>query len=325
MVPWHLWMQMTERSPSVLWRRKKILFCKRIVEREHAYHLARENALSPAVTKDGIAISVLANVGCVEDTHKAMFNGAEGVGLYRLEQAYLGRAVPPSTDELVEEMSQVLAPAKGRSVCVRLLDIGADKPLPFLKFLAESNPALGRRGIRLLREYPELLKTQLRAVLKMTREFDIRILVPMVTLPEDVVVVNQLLVELCAEQKIAPIPKLGAMIETPAAALSARLIAKQVGFLSFGTNDLTQYTFAADRDNAAVERYFNDASEVIFRLMRLVHDDVPNIPLSLCGELAGQPEHIPKLLQCGIRTFSIAAPLIPIIKETIRNSNCNTG
>lgn len=303
-------------------KKQRIVFRRKIDNKERAYRLAQERALSPAVTTDGVTISVLANVGCNDDTEKAMANGAEGIGLYRMELAYLGRVVPPTTDELLDEMRQVLVAAKGREVCVRLLDIGADKPLPFLRFLAESNPALGRRGIRLLREYPELLETQLRAVLKLSTEFEIRILVPMVTLPDDISIVKECLTKLCANLQISPIPQLGAMIETPAAALSAREISKHIDFLSFGTNDLTQYAFAADRENAAVERYFNDASDVIFRLLRLVHDDVPDIPLSLCGELAGRPDHIPRLLRCGIRTFSIAAPSIPIIKEAIRNSSC---
>jgi len=251
-----------------------------------------------------------------------MLNGAEGVGLYRMERAYLGRAVPPNTDELLTEMRQILEAAKGRSICVRLLDLGTDKPLPFMNFLAETNPSLGRRGIRLLREYPELLKTSLRAILQLSQEFDMRILVPMVALPDDVAVVKEYLTQLGSELHMSSLPKLGAMIETPAAALSAREIARYVDFLSFGTNDLTQYTFAADRENAAVEQYFNEAADVIFRLLALTHDDVPDVPLSVCGELAGRPEYIPKLLQCGIRTLSVAPPLIPIVKETIRNSLC---
>ena len=241
----------------------------------------------------------------------------------KLEQAYLGRIEPPDTDELVAQMCQALEAARGCPVYVRLLDIGSDKPLPFTGFLVETNPALGRRGIRFLREYPELLKTQLRAVLELSREFDVRILVPMVTLPDDVSVVREQLIQLCSRLRISSPPKLGAMIETPAAALAAQEIVKHADFLSFGTNDLTQFVFAADRENAAMERYYRDASEVIFRLLQLTHDDVPDVPLSLCGELAGRPEHISRLLQCGIRTFSIAAPLIPIIKETIRNSWCS--
>jgi phosphoenolpyruvate-protein phosphotransferase len=302
--------------------KQKVIFRKKVDDKEHAYHLARKRALDLAVTKDGVTISVLANVGCNDDTEKAMLNGAEGVGLYRMERVYLGRVEPPNTDELLNEMRQTLEAAKGCTVCVRLLDIGADKPLPFMRFFAETNPALGRRGIRLLRKYPELLKTHLRAVLELAKEFDVRVLVPMVTLPDDVVVVKEYLTQLGSEMQLSSLPKLGAMIETPAAALSAREIAKHVDFLSFGTNDLTQYAFAADRENAAVEQYFNDASDVIFRLLRMTHDDVPDVPLSVCGELAGQPEHIPKLLECGIRTLSIVPPLIPIIKEAIRNSLC---
>jgi phosphoenolpyruvate-protein phosphotransferase len=302
--------------------KQKVSFRKKVDKKKHEYQLALSRAMDPAITKDGVTISVLANVGCSADTQKAMMNGAEGIGLYRLEQAYLGRVVPPDTDELVDTMRQTLIAAKGSVVYVRLLDVGSDKPFPFTTFMAETNPSLGRRGIRFLREYPDLLKTQLRAVLELAREFDVRILVPMVTLPDDVSMVKALLRQLCSQQRISSPPSLGAMIETPAAALSARKIAEHVDFLSFGTNDLTQYTFAADRENAAVERYYQDSSEVIFRLLHLTHDDVPDVPLSLCGELAGRPEHIPRLLKCGIRTLSIAAPLIPVVKETIRDSWC---
>jgi len=303
--------------------KQKVIFRKKVDDKEHEYQLARAHATSPAVTRDAVTISVLANVGCSDDTEKAMLNGAEGVGLYRLEQAYLGRVIPPDTDELVAEMHHTLEAVRGCPVYVRLLDIGSDKSLPFTGFLAETNPSLGRRGIRFLREYPELLKTQLRAVLELAGEFDVRILVPMVTLPDDVSVVREQLIQLCSRLRISSPPKLGAMIETPAAALAAQEIVKYADFLSFGTNDLTQFVFAADRENAAVERYYRDSADVIFRLLRLTHDDVPEVPLSLCGELAGRPEHISRLLECGIRTFSVAAPLIPVIKETIRNSWCS--
>jgi phosphoenolpyruvate-protein phosphotransferase len=303
--------------------KQKVIFLNKVDEKERDYKVALSRASIPAITKDGVTISVLANVVCNDDTERAMLNGAEGVGLYRLEQAYLGRVEPPNCDELVNEMRQTLDAARGCAVYVRLLDIGSDKPLPFIGFMAESNPSLGRRGIRFLREYPELLKTQLRAVLELADEFDVRILVPMVTLPDDVSVVREQLIQLCSRLRISSPPKLGAMIETPAAALAAQEIVKHADFLSFGTNDLTQFVFAADRENAAVERYYRDSADVIFRLLRLTHDDVPEVPLSLCGELAGRPEHISRLLECGIRTFSVAAPLISIIKETIRNSWCS--
>ena len=303
-------------------KKQKAVFWKRVDEKEHAFHLAQERAQSPALTKDDVSISVLANVGCRDDTENGMRNGAEGVGLYRVERVYLGCVRPPSVDELLYEMRQTLEAAKDHTVCVRLLDVGGDKPLPFMRFFAETNPSLGRRGIRYLREYPELLKTHLRALLELTKEFNLSVLVPMVTVPEDVAVVKEYLTQLGSELQMSSLPKLGAMIETPAAALSAREIAKHVDFLSFGTNDLTQYAFAADRENAAVEQYYNDDAEVIFRLLQITHDDVPDMPLSVCGELAGRAEHIHRLLQCGVRTLSVASSLIPIIKDTIRNSMC---
>jgi len=244
----------------------------------------------------------------------------DGVGLYRIKQVYLGRSVPPDKDELINEMRETLAAAKGHAICVRLLDIGADKPLPFLGFMAETNPALRRRGIRLLLEYPELLSTQLSAILELSREFDIRVLIPMVTLPRDVLIVKEQSLKLGEKMGLSEVPSIGAMIETPAATLSAQAIGQHVNFLSFGTNDLTQYTFAADRDNAAVEQYFDDGSDVIFRLIQLVHNDNREMPLSLCGGLAGRPECNSSLLRCGIRTLSVAPPLIPLVKQAIRES-----
>ncbi len=296
------------------------VFRKKVGLKNRLMKEAREEALAPAVTKNGIRINVLANVGGEDDTSLAIANGAEGVGLYRMEQTYLGSIAPPSTGELLEVMRQTLRPAAGRDVCVRLLDIGADKPMPYMEFMAESNPSLGRRGIRLLREYPQLLTTHLQAVLKLSQEFNVSVLVPMVTISDDVVVVKNFLSQLASQLSISPLPKLGAMIETPAAALSAREIAEHVDFLSFGTNDLTQYAFAADRENAAVEKYFDDSSDVIFRMLKIVHDDVPEMPLSICGELGGRPEYIVRLLKCGITTFSVAPPLVPIIKDTIRKT-----
>ena len=200
-------------------QKQKIGFQEMVNDKERANNLARVHALNPAVTKDDVRINVLANVGCSDDTKNAILYGAEGVGLYRMERAYLGRVDPPNTEELLHEMHQTFDAIRGRTVCVRLLDIGADKPLPFMRFLTETNPSLGRRGIRLLRKYPELLKTQLRAVLELTKDFDISVLIPMVTLYDDVTVVKEYLTEMASELQMSSLPKLGAMIETPAAAL----------------------------------------------------------------------------------------------------------
>jgi len=293
------------------------LFKKSLKKYTEDLEQAKSYSRKPSITKDGVEIAVNANIGCKEDSEKALEFGAEGVGLYRLEQLYIGRSIPPGIDELLGEMRETLSPFKGKTVCIRLLDIGSDKPLPFLGFMTESNPALGRRGVRLLLEYPELLNTQLQAIIGLLKEFDVHILIPMVTLTDDVKVVRRTLNTLC-DQHAVKIPLLGAMIETPAAALSASEIAPYVDFMSFGTNDLTQYAFAADRENVAVEAYFDDTSDVIFRLIGLVHHDVPLMPLSVCGELAGYELTVNRLLSLGVRSLSVAAPLIPAIKETIR-------
>ncbi len=230
----------------------------------------------------------------------------------------MGRTQPPSIDELVNELRRTLGPFRGKPVTVRLLDVGSDKPLQFTAFLSESNPSLGRRGVRLMREYPDLLYTQIKAIVQLLEEFELQILVPMVTLPDDMEFVRDILIEQCSQHNLAS-PKLGAMIETPAAALSAKQIGKFVDFMSFGTNDLTQYAFAADRENASVEPYFKDSSDVIFRLISIVHEDVPTMPLSVCGELAGRQKHTEKLLLSGISSLSVAAPLVSIIKQQVRS------
>jgi phosphoenolpyruvate-protein phosphotransferase len=286
--------------------------------REQASSKARARAHAQAVTKNGKVISVLANVERVEDTLEAMANGADGIGLYRIESVYLGCQEPPDASTLHREMYTTLRPAKGLPVYVRLLDVGADKPLPFLEAHRESNPALGRRGIRFLLKYPELLQTQLQALLQLSSDFDLHILVPMVTLPSDIRAVKQRLVEMARRTETSRVPELGAMIETPAAALAAPEIVKYAKFLSFGTNDLTQYTFVADRENAAVDAYFDDTHEVIFRLLKIAHEDVPDIPLSICGELAGRPRAISEILKRGIGSLSVAPLSIPMIKEAVR-------
>ena len=202
---------------------------------------------------------------------------------------------------------------------VRLLDVGADKPLPFIDMPREQNPSLGQRGIRFLLQYPELLQTQMDALLQLSPDFDLRILVPMVTLPGDMAAVEEALRASASRARTSRVPALGAMIETPAAALAAADISRHASFLSFGTNDLTQYSFAADRENASVDTYFDDTHDVIFRLISMVHGDIPDMPLSVCGELAGRSNATSRLLGCGITSLSVVPLAIPTIKEAVRN------
>ncbi|TMB59226.1 MAG: phosphoenolpyruvate--protein phosphotransferase, partial [Deltaproteobacteria bacterium] len=179
-------------------------------------------------------------------------------------------------------------------------------------------PSLGRRGVRLLLEYPQLVRTQLAALFRLAQEQDVRILVPMVTLEEDI---REMRVQFDATLETFPgakRPPFGAMIETPAAALGVATIARHVDFLSVGTNDLTQYTLAAGRDDPAVSQYYDDTHAAVLRLLAIAIADAPGVPITLCGELAGREETMPQLLRLGFRSLSMAPGLIPCAKELIR-------
>jgi phosphoenolpyruvate-protein phosphotransferase (PTS system enzyme I) len=273
----------------------------------------------PARTLDGTVIRVEANVGTRRDVDLVLGNGGDGVGLFRIEQLYLGRELPPTEDELYEELQATASPLRDRPLTIRLLDVGGDKPLPFLRPPSEANPSLGLRGIRLLLKHPALLKTQLAALIRLSRAHDVRVLVPLVTLEEDIRATRELFEETCAAVGVTKRPPFGAMIETPAAALSIPAIARHVDFLSVGTNDLTQYTFAAGRDDPNVNEYFQDGHESLLRLLQIIVADAADLPLTLCGELAGREELLPRLLAIGFRSISIAPPLIPAMKDCIRS------
>ncbi len=273
----------------------------------------------PARTLDGALVTVEANLGTYDDVALALDNGADGVGLLRIEQIYLGRDLPPTHAELLEALRAITAPLRDRPLTVRLLDIGGDKPVSFLQLPSEANPALGQRGVRLLLEYPQLTQTQLGAVVQLAQEQPIRVLVPMVTLEEDIQAIREVFETTCRELGLRQSPPFGAMIETPAAALNVPAIAKHVDFLCVGTNDLTQYTLAVGRDDPTVSRYFLDSHASLLRLLGIIVADAGTMPLTLCGELAGREEMIPQLLAIGFRALSLAPTLIPSTKELIRS------
>ncbi|HYG36227.1 MAG TPA: putative PEP-binding protein, partial [Clostridia bacterium] len=275
---------------------------------------------APAHTADGRRVHVEANVGIAEDVQLAIENGADGVGLLRVEELYLTRDQPPTQEELFHELQAITAPLHDKPVTIRLLDVGSDKPLPFLRLPAEANRVLGLRGVRLLLEYPELTKIQLAAVLQLAQEQSIRVLIPMVTLEEDMEQFRELFEAVCADLGLRTSPLLGAMIETPAAALSLSDIARHADFLSVGTNDLTQYTLAADRDDPSVNRYYQDNHASVMRLLRLIINEAGNKPLTVCGELAGRDETLPDLMAMGYQSFSVSPSAIPTLKEVIRKT-----
>ena len=273
----------------------------------------------PAITRDGQKISVEANLAAHASAEAVVENGADGVGLFRIEQLYFARELPPSEEELFSELQRFLAPLREKPVTIRLLDIGGDKAIPSLRLPFESNPLLGKRGVRLLIDYPQLARTQLKSLLRLSQAQDIRILVPMVTFERDMQQMRELLVAVAHEMGIQNLPPLGAMIETPAAALTVGQIARHADFLSVGTNDLTQYTLVAGRDDATVSDYYEDTHPSMLRLLGIIIAEASGKPVTICGEMAGRPEVIPMLLEIGFRALSISPPLIPTTKQLIRS------
>ena len=273
----------------------------------------------PAITRDGQKISVEANLAPHASVEAVVENGADGVGLFRIEQLYFARELPPSEEELFGELQHLVAPLREKPVTIRLLDIGGDKAIPFLRLPFESNPLLGKRGVRLLIDYPQLARTQLKSLLRLSQAQDIRILVPMVTLERDMQQMRELLVAVAHEMGIQKLPPLGAMIETPAAALTVGQIARHADFFSVGTNDLTQYTLVAGRDDPTVSDYYEDTHPSMLRLLAIIIAEASGKPVTICGEMAGREEVIPMLLEIGFRALSISPPLIPTTKELVRS------
>jgi phosphoenolpyruvate-protein phosphotransferase len=297
----------------------KAQFKRRIDNLVSESALARERCCEDAKTPGGQTIDVLANVGCREDALLADRNGADGIGLYRIECLYLARKTPPSEDELYEEMRSALHSLQGRPVTVRLLDAGGDKEIPFLNLPRDIDPALGRRGVRLLLDYPDLLDTQLRAMLRLSREHDVRILVPLVTLAKEMEWVGERLEQAASSLGVKKRPPLGVLVETPAAALCISDIVQHADFVSVGTNDLTQYVMAAGRENPSVSDYFLDDHPAVLRLLRVIVEGIDKIPLSVCGELAGNERTLSALIDIGVTGLSVAPGRVPAVKEAVRN------
>jgi len=279
----------------------------------------------PARTLDGQVVSVEANIGIHDDAELALGNGADGVGLLRIEQLYFARPMPPTEEELSRELESLIVPLGNRPVTIRLLDIGGDKPLPYLALPPSSNPELGRRGVRLLLDYSQLVRTQMGAILKLSLEHSLRVLIPMVTLEDDIRRMREAFDAMSTERKVTNRPKFGAMIETPAAALAVPSLLKHVDFFCVGTNDLTQYTLAAARDDASVNDYYLDGHESVMRLLSIVVTEAAGRPVTLCGELAGREAYVPRLLKMGFRALSVAPGAIPTTKALVRTLNISAS
>jgi phosphoenolpyruvate-protein phosphotransferase len=286
---------------------------------------ARERAHEPAVTRDGHRVEVVANIGNVEGAQAALESGAEGVGLLRTEFLYLERDHLPDEEEQYQAYRAIVDVFGDWPVILRTLDIGGDKELPYLDLPDEMNPFLGLRAIRLCLARPELFKPQLRAALRAGAGCNLKVMFPMVATVAEVrearAVLEECRAELLAEgQPVAEEVEIGIMVEVPAAALMADHLAAEVDFFSIGTNDLSQYTLAADRTNAQVAPLASGFQPAVLRLVRdvIVAAHARDKWVGLCGELAGEPLAVPILLGLGLDEFSMNPPAIPLAKQVIR-------
>ncbi len=282
----------------------------------------------PSVTLDKVTITLRANIELSEDITAMRRVGAEGVGLYRTEFLFMNRESPPSEEEQFQIYRHTVKRLKGTPLTIRTLDLGADKEIVPGSSSCCSNPALGLRAIRLCLQEPELFLPQLRAILRTSAYGPLRILIPMLTTPEEIPQVLGLIKrvkdELKREKKrFDPDVMVGGMIEVPAAALCADIFAQQLDFLSIGTNDLMQYTLATDRIDETVNHLFDPLN---IGVLRLIHSVLraghhAGIPVAMCGEMAGDPALTPLLLAIGLREFSVPAASLLEVKRIIRQSD----
>ncbi|MDR7417400.1 MAG: phosphoenolpyruvate--protein phosphotransferase [Armatimonadota bacterium] len=298
---------------------------QREAERRSRRAALMADAAMPAVTRDGVRIEVAANVGGTADAEAAIRAGADGIGLLRTEFLYLDRAQEPDEDEQVGMYRTILRLMGPRPVVVRTLDAGGDKPIPYLPLPPEPNPFLGVRGIRLAARYPELLSRQLRAILRAGAGHAVRIMFPMVTTVDEM----RALRELAERERAAlsrrgvPVPdnlQIGMMVEVPSAALLAGRFLPWTDFFSIGTNDLTQYTLAADRTNAAVAGLADGLHPAVLRLIQTVTAAAAPAGkwVGVCGELAADDVATPLLLGLGVTELSMTPAAVPGVKAAVR-------
>ncbi len=299
---------------------------QRIKAANSIHEEAMKYAKEPAITKDGKRVEVVANIGNVEGAKSAVANGAEGVGLLRTEFLYLERMKLPTEEEQFQVYRDILNVFGDMPVILRTLDVGGDKEIPYMALKAESNSFLGQRALRLCLVRPDIFKPQLRAALRASAGYNLKIMFPMVATASEVRAARKVLDECAAELEeesvqIAKNIEIGIMVEIPSAALVADQLAKEIDFFSIGTNDLSQYTMAADRTNPKVADLSNAFFPAVLRLVREViraaHKEGKWV--GMCGELAGEPLALPILLGLELDEFSMNPPMVPLAKQIIRN------
>jgi multiphosphoryl transfer protein len=287
--------------------------------REAAFRVAaKARTTEAALTRDGHPIEVFANIGSVADARTAAANGAEGCGLLRTEFVFLDRPTPPDEEEQFGLYQAIADALGGRPLIARTLDIGADKPAPWLPMPAEENPALGVRGIRLCLQRPALLRTQLRALLRV--DGDVRIMLPMIIALDELQAARAVLIEE-ARSLGRPVPDLGVMVETPSAALLADSLAREADFFSIGSNDLSQYALAMDRGNPAVAAQLDALHPTVLRLISAAVQGgaAAGRWTGVCGGMAAERAAVPVLIGLGVTELSVPPGEIAVIKATVRD------
>ena len=293
------------------------------IVRQAALKEQREKDLAtchePAVTTDGKRLEVVANIGGVDEAIESVKLGGEGVGLLRSEFLFLDRMTAPTEEEQFEVYRDALLALEGRPLIVRTLDVGGDKPLPYLALPKEENPFLGQRGIRIGLERPEIFRVQARAVLRAGSHGTIRIMFPMIATIGEIRDAKTMLEEERVRLDVDPI-EIGIMVEIPSTAVMAEQFAREVDFFSVGTNDLTQYTLAMDRGHPKLASKMDGLNPAVLRLIKQAADGAHSQEkwLGVCGGMASDTQAVPILIGLGVDELSVSVPALPTIKAEVR-------
>lgn len=291
---------------------------KKVAERQAAYRF------EPGCTVDGKKLEVAANIAHSVEAASAFGNGAEAIGLFRTEMLYMDRAKAPEEDELYNIVCQAIEAAEGKAIIIRTIDIGGDKPVDYLNIPTENNPFLGYRAIRIYQEFLPMVKTQLRAILRASAHGSLKIMIPMISSMEEILWIKDVLAEIRQELRSEHVPfdekiPLGIMMEVPSVAFIIDQCCEEVDFFSIGSNDLTQYLMAVDRDNTKVSKHYNSLNPAFLRTLDHVVSEVHRHGkwVGLCGELGAKGSVLPLLVGLGLDEISMNAPSIPATKERI--------
>ena len=297
---------------------------EKMAEEAEKLRLLQELKGKENVTLDGHKINIYANIGSVGDIGYVMENDAGGIGLFRSEFLYLGRNDFPTEEEQFQAYKQAVQMIAGKKVIIRTLDIGADKQVDYFNLGNEDNPAMGYRAIRICLKQPEIFKTQLRALLRAAVYGNLSIMYPMITSTEEVKKIYEIVAEVEEELKAQEIqykiPEQGIMIETPAAAIISDRLAEMVDFFSIGTNDLTQYTLAIDRQNEKLDEFYNPHHEALLRMIQMVVDNAHKCGkwAGICGELGADTTLTEEFVRMGLDELSVAPSMVLKLRKIVR-------